>query len=222
MELGATLRQPAPGLLRAIRGAVFAAALLPALRLLHGWNAGSLGPNPVEALTQATGEWTLNFLWLTLAITPLRVVLGLPWLLRLRRMLGLWAFAYGVLHGLIFLGFEHGFEMNEIARDILRRPFVTIGVAALALMLPLAVTSHPAAIRWLGGRRWQELHRSVYLIGILAIVHYLWLVKITAILAPLGYALVLALLLGWRARERMRRARPFAGAAVRHGTEPGG
>ncbi|HNJ76718.1 MAG TPA: protein-methionine-sulfoxide reductase heme-binding subunit MsrQ, partial [Azospira sp.] len=166
------------------------------------------GANPVETLTHATGDWTFNFLLLTLAITPLRAITGQHWLVRLRRMLGLFAFFYGLLHFLTFAGFDHAFDPGAIMHDVAKRPFVAAGFVAFVLMIPLAATSFNAAVRWLGGRRWQELHRSVYAIGIIACVHYFWLVKITAIQWPLLYAAILAALLGWRARERMRKYQP--------------
>lgn len=191
-----------------LKGTVFIAALAPAAQL--AWRAGhsALGANPVETLTHATGDWTFNFLLLTLAITPLRAITGQHWLLRLRRMLGLFTFFYGTLHFLAFTGFDHAFDLGEMMRDVLKRPFVTVGFAAFVLMIPLAATSFNAAIRWLGGRRWQELHRSVYAIAVLACVHYFWLVKITAIQWPLLYTAAVVALLGWRARERMRRYQP--------------
>ncbi len=191
-----------------LKCAVFAAALAPAVSLV--WRAAhdGLGANPVETLTHATGDWTFNFLLATLAITPLRAITGQHWLIRLRRMLGLFAFFYGTLHFLTFAGFDHAFDPGEIMHDVAKRPFVTAGFVAFVLMIPLAATSFNAAVRWLGGRRWQELHRSVYAIGIIACVHYFWLVKITAIQWPLLYTAILAALLGWRARERMRKYQP--------------
>ena len=191
-----------------LKCAVFAAALAPAASLVWRATHDGLGANPVETLTHATGDWTFNFLLLTLAITPLRAITGQHWLVRLRRMLGLFAFFYGLLHFLTFAGFDHAFDPGAIMHDVAKRPFVAAGFVAFVLMIPLAATSFNAAVRWLGGRRWQELHRSVYAIGIIACVHYFWLVKITAIQWPLLYAAILAALLGWRARERMRKYQP--------------
>ena len=202
----ATPDSPAP--LARIKLAVFLLALLPLGRLLWAAWTGDFGPNPVEFVQRWTGSWTFNFLLLTLCITPLRVWTQWHWLLRLRRMLGLFTFFYATLHFLSFIGFDHSFAVDAIARDIFKRPFVTVGFAAFVLLIPLAVTSNQWAIRNLGGRRWQELHRSVYLIGILAAVHYFWLVKATALLWPLAYAVALAFLLGWRVRERRRKAIP--------------
>ncbi len=191
-----------------LKCAVFAASLAPAASLVWRATHDGLGANPVETLTHATGDWTFNFLLLTLAITPLRAITGQHWLIRLRRMLGLFAFFYGTLHFLTFAGFDHAFDPGEIMHDVAKRPFVAAGFVAFVLMIPLAATSFNAAVRWLGGRRWQELHRSVYAIGIIACVHYFWLVKITAIQWPLLYAAILVALLGWRARERMRKYQP--------------
>lgn len=189
----------------ALKCAVFVASLIPAAHLVWRTVNDALGANPVETLTHATGDWTFNFLLLTLAISPLRALTGQHWLLRLRRMLGLFTFFYGTLHFLIFAGFDHLFDAGEILHDVAKRPFITVGFVAFVLMIPLAATSFNAAIRWIGGRRWQELHRSIYAIAILACVHYFWLVKITAIVYPLTYAILLAVLLGWRARDRIAR-----------------
>lgn len=201
--------QPSPLQVGRLKAALFLLALLPCGRLAYAAATGDFGPNPVEFVQRFTGSWTFNCLILTLCITPLRVLTGAHWLLRLRRMLGLFTFFYGCLHFLTFVGFDHSFEIQEIARDVVKRPFVTAGFAALAIMLPLALTSNQFAIRTLGGKRWQNLHRSVYLVAILATLHYFWLVKATALLWPMGYGFVVALLLGWRARERMRRYGPF-------------
>lgn len=187
------------------RALVFVLSLLPFLHLLRGALTDGLGANPLEYLTQQTGTWTFNFLLLTLTITPLRQLTGMHWLIRLRRMLGLFCFFYAMLHFSAWLWFEHFFALEAMARDILKRPFITVGFVAFTLLLPLAATSSQYAQRRLGGRRWQALHRSIYLIGILACVHYFWLVKITAIVYPLTYAILLAVLLGWRARDRIAR-----------------
>ena len=200
--------QDAPPPVARLKLALFLLALLPLGRLLWAAWTGDFGPNPVEFVQRWTGTWTFNFLLLTLCITPLRVWTQWHWLLRLRRMLGLFTFFYATLHFLSFIGFDHSFDVDAIARDIFKRPFVTVGFAAFVLLIPLAATSNQWAIRKLGGRRWQELHRNVYLIGILACVHYFWLVKATALLWPLAYSVALAFLLGWRVRERRRKAIP--------------
>lgn len=191
-----------------LKTVLFLLALLPLGRLALAAYTNDFGPNPVEFIQRWTGTWTINFLLLTLCVTPLRSLLQWPWLIRLRRMLGLFAFFYATLHFLAFIGFDHAFAVDAIARDVLKRPFVTVGFAAFVLMLPLALTSNAFAIRRLGGRRWQELHRSIYLIGILGVLHYFWLVKATALLWPLAYAVALGLLLGWRVRQYWRKAIP--------------
>lgn len=199
---------PNPRQLALIKAALFALCLLPLAPLLHAtWN-GDFGPNPVEYVQRWTGTWTINLLVLTLCVTPLRVICRLPWLTRLRRMLGLFCFFYALLHFLAFIGFDHEFAVDAIAKDIFKRPFVTAGFAAFVLLIPLAATSNQWAIRRLGGRRWQELHRSIYPLAIIACVHYFWLVKATALLWPLAYGIAIALLLGWRVRERQRKAIP--------------
>lgn len=199
---------PSPRQLSLIKAAVFAVCLLPFGRLLWAAYTGDFGPNPVEFVQRWTGTWTFNLLLITLCVTPLRRIAGQPWMARLRRMLGLFCFFYAALHFLSFIGFEHSFEIDEIARDIVKRPFVTVGFAAFVLLIPLAATSSNWATRKLGGKRWQELHRNIYLISILACVHYFWLVKATAVLWPLAYSAGVALLLGWRIRERKSKAIP--------------
>lgn len=185
---------------------VFVLALLPLA--YYGWGAwqDTLGANPVEAVTRGMGTWTLNFLLITLAITPLRKLTGWHAALRLRRMLGLFTFFYAALHLTSYLWFDQFFAWGEIARDILERPFITVGMAAFVLLVPLAATSSNFAIRRLGGRRWQALHRTVYAIGILAVLHYSWLVKADQS-QPLLYGGILVVLLGLRAwwREVERR-----------------
>lgn len=185
---------------------LFFAALLPLA--YYGWGAwhDTLGANPIEAVTRGMGTWTLNFLLITLAVTPLRKLTGWHAALRLRRMLGLFTFFYAVLHLTSYLWFDQFFDWGEIARDILERPFITVGMACFVLLVPLAATSNNFAIRRLGGRRWQSLHRTVYAIGILAVLHYSWLVKADQS-QPLLYGGILIVLLGLRAwwREVERR-----------------
>ncbi|WP_079433035.1 sulfite oxidase heme-binding subunit YedZ [Zoogloea sp. LCSB751] len=192
--------------LGAIKTALFALCLVPAFLLWRGLEMDTLGANPIEALTRATGEWTLRFLLITLTVTPLRKYSGWHWLVRLRRMLGLFAFAYGVTHLLTYVWLDQFFDWHAIVKDILKRPFITVGFAALVLMTPLAATSFNAAIRKLGGRRWQALHRAIYPIAVMGCVHFWWLVK-KDITEPLIYALITAALLGLRAwwREQERR-----------------
>lgn len=199
---------PAPRQLALFKSGLFALCLLPAGRLLWAAHTGDFGPNPVEFVQRWTGTWTFNLLLLTLSVTPLRSLLKMPWLVRMRRMLGLFTFFYAALHFLAFIGFDHDFSIESIARDIVKRPFVTVGFAAFVLLLPLAATSSQWAMRRLGGRRWQDLHRSIYPIAILACVHYFWLVKTTALPWPIVYSLAVAALLGWRMRERRHKAIP--------------
>ncbi|MFM9887716.1 MAG: sulfite oxidase heme-binding subunit YedZ [Burkholderiales bacterium] len=195
-----------------IRIFVFALALLPLVRLVVGAPLDWLGVNPIELITQSTGTWTLVFLLITLGVTPLRRMTGWAWLLRLRRMLGLFAFFYGVLHFTTYLWLDQFFDAEAIAKDIIKRPFITIGFTAFVLMIPLAVTSNNAMVRRLGGLRWRQLHRLVYGLAVCAVVHYWWLVK-RDLTQPALYALVLAILLGarvyWILAERRRvSARP--------------
>lgn len=191
-----------------IKAVLFALCLLPLARLLWAAYTDDFGPNPVEFVQRWTGTWTFNFLIITLCVTPLRAMTEWHWLIRLRRMLGLFCFFFAALHFLSFIGFDHAFDINDIARDIAKRPFVTVGFAAFLLLIPLAATSNNWTIRKLGGRKWQELHRNIYLISILACIHYFWVVKATALLWPLAYSVAVAWLLGWRIRERRRKAIP--------------
>lgn len=200
---------PTPAQFGVLKAALFAACLLPAARLVVGVLDDGLGANPLEFITRFTGTWTFNFLLITLSVTPLRKLAGLPWLIRLRRMLGLFCFFYACLHFTTFVWFDHFFDWQEIVKDVAKRPFITAGFTAFVLLIPLAATSNNRAVRRLGGKRWQALHRLVYAIGIIACVHYFWLVKPVALLDPLLYSAVLAVLLGWRARERIRAFGPW-------------
>jgi sulfoxide reductase heme-binding subunit YedZ len=165
-----------PGV-RIAKPLIFAAALVPAAWLAAGAVRGTLGANPLEAVTHGTGDWTLRFLLLTLAVTPLRAATGLNWLVRFRRMLGLFAFFYGSLHLSTYLWFDKFFEWGAILADVPRRPFITVGFGAFLLLVPLAATSTAGMIRRLGGRRWRALHRLVYAAALGGVVHYWWLVK---------------------------------------------
>jgi sulfoxide reductase heme-binding subunit YedZ len=194
---------PSPKALRALRAGVFALACLPFLRLVLFGLTDRLGVNPIEFVTRSTGTWTLVLLLVTLAVTPLRRLAGLPWLIRLRRMLGLFAFFYGSLHLATYLWLDQFFDVAAIVKDVLKRPFITVGFAAWSLMLPLAMTSTHGWVRRLGGRNWQRLHYAVYAIAVLGVTHYWWLVK-KDITDPVRYAAVLALLLGYRLYWRLR------------------
>lgn len=177
--------------------ALFACCLIPLLRLAWGaWN-DTLGANPIEFITRSLGSWALNFLLITLSVTPLRKLTGWHWLLQFRRMLGLYVFFYAALHLSTYLWLDKFFDWQEIAKDILKRPFITIGMSAFALLLTLALTSPKVMVRRLGGKRWQRLHRLIYVIAICAVVHYWWLVKLDVSL-PAIYSVLLCLLLGFR------------------------
>ena len=182
---------------------LFLLALLPLARLVLGAFTETLGPNPAEALIRGTGDWTLRLLCLTLAVTPLRQWTGWHALARLRRMLGLFTFFYGVLHFLCFAWLDQGFELDAILIDITKRPFILVGTAALLLMLPLAATSLNRAIKAMGAARWQALHRAVYAVALLALLHFFWMRAGKNDFAEWTlYALVLGLLLGWRLKRR--------------------
>lgn len=184
---------------------LFAACLLPLGWLVQGAAADSLGPNPAEALIRSTGDWTLRLLCLALAVTPLRQATGWHALARLRRMLGLFAFFYGSLHFLAFAWLDMGLDMGAIVRDIAKRPFILVGTAALLLMLALAATSFNAAVRAMGAARWQALHRAVYAVALLAIVHFYWMRAGKNDYAEVSvYAAIVAALLGWRLLRRRR------------------
>jgi sulfoxide reductase heme-binding subunit YedZ len=180
---------------------VFAACLVPFVLLLEGALTGDLGANPLERVTDVTGSWGLRLLLLTLAITPLRRLTGWSWLQRFRRMLGLFVFFYITLHFLTWVWLDQQFSWGNILADIIKRPYVTVGFTAWLLLLPLAATSTRGMMRRLG-RRWQSLHRAIYLIAVLGVLHYIWLVK-ADLLEPLIYAGLLALLLAVRWRPRL-------------------
>lgn len=180
-----------------IKAALFVVCLMPlGLLVWRGFNDG-LTANPIEFITHTTGWWTLAFLFITLSVTPVRRLLEMPWLLRLRRMLGLFAFFYASLHFLMWLAVDQFFDWNAIVKDIVKRPYITVGFSAFVLLLPLAATSTNAMVRRLGAARWQALHRAVYLIAILGVVHFWWLVK-KDIREPLVFAALLGVLLGTR------------------------
>lgn len=200
--------QPENRQLALIKAVLFLLCLLPLARLLWAAGTDNLVADPEAFAQRWTGTWTFNLLLMTLCVSPLRAITQLHWLLRLRRMLGLFCFFYASLHFLSFIGFEHRFVIDDIAKDIFKQPFVSVGFAAFLLLIPLAATSNRWAIRKLGGRKWQEWHRSIYLAAILGAIHYLWLTKAAELLWPLAYALALATLLGWRIQERRRKAIP--------------
>jgi sulfoxide reductase heme-binding subunit YedZ len=201
--------QPSPKQVAAAKALIFALALAPLAKLVAGivYFPEWLGANPAEFITRSTGDWTLRFLLITLAVTPLRKLSGWHWLVRFRRMLGLFAFFYGVVHFSSFIAFDHVFDVSEILKDIVKRPFITVGFIALVLMLPLALTSTDAMVKRLGGRRWLALHRLVYVIAPLGVLHFWWMVK-RDITEPAIYAAILAVLLGYRVMAR--RSQPLS------------
>jgi sulfoxide reductase heme-binding subunit YedZ len=192
------------GLIKAI---VFVLALLPFARLAAGalYFPDWLGANPAEFITRAAGDWTLRFLLITLAVTPLRRLTDWNWLLRLRRMLGLYVFFYAIVHLSSYVAFDHVFDAGEIMHDIVKRPFITVGFTTLVLLIPLALTSTNAMVQRLGAKRWLALHRLVYIIAPLGILHFWWMVK-RDVTEPLIYAAVLILLLGYRLAVKSREA----------------
>lgn len=181
----------------------WALCAVPALALLVAGLGDSLGANPAERLIRETGEWSLRFLWLTLLITPLRDVAGLPGLLRFRRALGVTAFVYAALHFLAYAWLDKSLLVADIVADVFKRNFILVGMVALLLMLPLALTSFNAAIRAIGGRRWQMLHKLAYVVALLGLLHFYW--KMSAkndVAEVMVYAVLLAVLLGWRVMRR--------------------
>ncbi len=179
---------------------LFMAAVLPFVWLLYAAYANHLGPNPAEALVRSTGDWTLRFLCMVLAVTPLRVITRTPALARFRRMLGLFVYFYALAHLLSYSWFDMGFDVADIARDIVKRPFILVGFTAAVLLTPLAITSTSRLVKAMGARRWQTLHKLVYAIACLAILHFFWMRagknNFTEVFV---YAAILGILLGWRA-----------------------
>jgi sulfoxide reductase heme-binding subunit YedZ len=216
-----------PRLQRSLQKApVFAAALGPIAWLVWAAWADALGANPISEITNETGTWTLRFLVITLAITPVRRLTGWNWLVRYRRMLGLFAFFYGSLHFLTYIWLDQFFDVHSMVKDVMKRPFITMGFTAFVLLVPLALTSTTGWIRRLGGRRWQMLHRLVYVSAAAGVIHYWWLVKADT-RRPIRYALIVGgLLLArvlWARRRKIavRRAAPPRARAVAGPIEAG-
>jgi sulfoxide reductase heme-binding subunit YedZ len=188
---------------------VFLLCFVPLGILLWRAFQGELTANPIEFITHATGDWTLRFLVITLAITPLRKILRLPQLIRFRRMVGLFAFFYAFLHFSIWIGIDKFFDWAEMWKDVEKRRFITVGFTGFVLLIPLAITSTAGWIRRLGGKRWQLLHRAIYVTAIAGVIHYYWLVK-SDVRKPLQYAAMVGILLAWRLGawiyDRARRA----------------
>jgi methionine sulfoxide reductase heme-binding subunit len=184
----------------------FAVCLIPFGQLAYNAYVGDLGVNPIDTITRFTGSWTLIFLLATLSVTPLRRITGWNELIKFRRMLGLFAFSYALAHFSTYLVLDHFFDWQRILKDIVKRPYVTAGFTGFVILLPLALTSTAAMIRRLG-KRWQQLHRLVYLAAIAGVIHFYWLVK-ADIRRPAQYGAVLALLLGYRVALKWRRSSP--------------
>ncbi|MFZ9252315.1 MAG: sulfite oxidase heme-binding subunit YedZ [Hylemonella sp.] len=206
----------------AAKPACFVISLLPFGWLIYAATADQLGANPAQALVRATGDWTIRFLCLALAVTPLRQWLGLTGLARMRRMLGLFTFFYALLHLFSYAWFDMGFEPDDIVHDIAKRPFILVGFLTFLLLTVLALTSFDRAVRWLGGARWRALHRMVYLIAGLAVLHFFWMRAGKNDFAEvLLYALILGALLAWRLIRRVARGasdRPPSRAAESNGS----
>jgi len=187
--------------------AVFLLCAMPAATIALRFYQGNVTANPVEYLQHATGNWTLRFLLITLSITPLRKLLNLPDLIRFRRMLGLFAFFYVCLHFLTYIGPDQAFDLSGMWKDVAKRRFITVGFLGFVLLIPLALTSTKGWIRRLGGKRWQALHRLIYVIALCGVIHYYWLVKSDHRL-PLLYGAILAILLLYRLAASLWKARP--------------
>ena len=179
------------------KAAVFLLCLVPFGELVWRIIKNDLGANPVEFLQHATGDWTLRFLVFTLCVTPFRKLFKLPDLIRFRRMLGLFAFFYVSLHFLTYLGPDQSFDLSGMWKDVAKRPFITVGFLGFVLLIPLAITSTAGWIRRLGGKRWQQLHRAIYVTAVCGVIHYYWLVK-SDVRDPLFYAALVSILLLWR------------------------
>ena len=185
---------------------VFLLCLLPFVWLFYGAVTNNLGANPAEYLIRSTGDWTLRFLCIVLAVTPLRVLTSTPQLARLRRMLGLFVYFYVVLHLLSYSWFDMGFDVPDIAKDIAKRPFILVGFSAFVLLTPLAATSFNRAIKALGGKRWQLLHRLVYPIAGLGLLHFFWMrAGKNNFGEVVVYAAIVLLLLGWRVAHFLKK-----------------
>ena len=201
---------------RAAKPVVFIACLLPIAWLVYSTLTNQLGANPAEALIRATGDWTLRFLCIVLTVTPLRVISGTPALARFRRMLGLFVYFHVVVHLLSYSWFDMGFDVTDIAKDIAKRPFILVGFSAFLLLTPLAATSFNAAIKAMGAKRWQLLHKLVYVIAGLGLLHFFWMRAGKNNFAEVFvYVAIIATLLGWRVQQYFKNKRPRPIGAVR-------
>ena len=186
------------------KAALFVLSLAPLAYLFWRGFHADLTANPIEYITHFTGDWTIRFVMITLAVTPLRMLLNRPQITRFRRMLGLYAFFYGMLHLTVWVWLDKNFDTSEMWEDVFKRRFITVGMLALLLMVPLAITSTAGWVRRLGFVRWQRLHRLVYFTGVAAVIHYYWLVK-SDIRLPLMYGAILAVLLAFRVPTWLKR-----------------
>jgi sulfoxide reductase heme-binding subunit YedZ len=199
----------------AVKSAVWVACLLPLAFLVYWFWTDNLTANPIDFITDTLGEWALRLLLASLALTPLRIVTGMAWQMMLRRLLGLFAFFFVALHFGVWIGLDHFFAWRQLGADIVKRPYITVGVTAFALLVPLAATSTARMIKRMGALNWKRLHRLAYVAAILGVLHYIWLAK-KGVFAPWMYAAVLAVLLGirlwdaWRRRARRRHGAPRA------------
>jgi sulfoxide reductase heme-binding subunit YedZ len=200
--------QPTPNQQNIIKASLFMLALMPFLRLIWAIVTNHLGANPLEFITRNTGDWTLYFLCITLSITPIRRLMSWPWLLKLRRMFGLFAFFYVSLHFLTFLWFDHFFNVAEMLKDVAKRPFILVGFSAFLLLIPLALTSTNKMVKRIGAARWQLLHKLVYVIICLGVLHFFWMkAGKHDFNQPILFACIVAVLLGTRvfwAIQKMR------------------
>lgn len=206
---------------RAAKPMVFVLALLPFVWLIYAAALNALGANPAEALIRSLGDWTLRFLCIVLAVTPLRVLTGTPALARFRRMLGLFVFFYAMLHLLSYAWLDMGLDWGDIVRDIAKRPFILVGFTALLLLAALSATSFNRAIKWMGAARWRALHQAVYGVVGLALLHFFWMRAAKNNFAEVFvYAAILALLMGWRMVHGERQKRRTVSAAVQATSTP--
>ncbi len=206
---------------RVLKPAVFIIALIPAALLVRDFLQGDLGANPIEEITHRTGTWALTFLMITLSVTPVRRLLGIGALVHLRRMLGLFAFFYVSLHFLTYIVLDQFFQLPAIVDDIAKRPYITVGFASFLMLIPLALTSTNRMVKRLGGRRWQRLHRLIYVAAAGGVLHFLWQVKVEEP-RPIIYGLILVVLLGYRIREQRLQARKARRAPRRGAPAPVG
>lgn len=188
----------------AVKVALWAACLFPVALLVYEFQTDRLGVNPIDHVTRTLGDWTLRLLLVSLSLTPLRLLFGISWQMSLRRLLGLFAFFYASLHFSVWIGLDHFFDWEQLVADVWKRPYITVGVLGLVLLVPLAATSTTGMVKRLGGRNWRRLHRLMYVAAMLGVLHYLWLAK-KGVNDPFLYAGALVVLLGIRLWDWARR-----------------